>query len=81
MVRYLSAGKQHINVSNCFSRTVPISSAVLQGSFIGHLIFIIQLNDVPIQLTQRNAFGYADNFKANTSIMDINQNNLEFIDK
>ena len=60
---YLSNHKQYVKVNNSVSETVPVTSGVPQGSLLGSLLFIIYVNDLPKQMNECKAFGYADDFK------------------
>ena len=70
---YLSKRK-YVNLNDFNSETVQVTSGVPQGSPLGPLLFIILVNDLPLQVTKCEAFGYADDFK----LVATNSENMQY---
>ena len=64
---YLSKRKQYVKLNDLNSETVQVTRGVLQGSLLGQLLFIIFVNDLPLQVTKCEAFDYADDLKLATN--------------
>ena len=57
---YLSNRMQQCTVEGCFSKPLPLSCGVPQGSILGPLLFIIYINDLPFSLSNSKPRMYAD---------------------
>ena len=57
---YLSNRTQRIKINNSFSRRSSIEYGVLQGSFLGPLLFNIDLTDLFYECEDSNIVNYAD---------------------
>ncbi len=57
---YLSNRYQHVCINNSNSSTLPVISGVPQGSFLGPLLFLIHINDLPLSLKHSESFLFAD---------------------
>ena len=58
---YLSARKQSVKISNCYSIFQPILSGVPMGSILGPILFDFFVNDFILFIKQANLHNYADN--------------------
>ena len=81
---YLSNHFQYVCVNNSFSESLPVLSGVSQGSILGPLFFVLNINDLPNCLLFSNAFIYADNTKclghrsgSNATEMNLLQKDLD----
>ena len=72
--------RQYVKVNDCISETVHVNSGVHQGSLLGPLFFLIYVNDLPKDMTEYEAFGYADDFKLVTSVPKTQKNLLKVED-
>ena len=61
-------------VEKKLTQTKQVASGVPQGSLLGPLLFIIFGNDLPLQVTKCEAFGYADDFK----LVATNNENIQY---
>ena len=78
--RYLSGRSQYVEIDGVASSTLSLSTSVPQGSILGHLLFLIYMNDIPNCSNYFNFFLYADDTTlSNTiqipSLSPININN------
>ena len=71
---YLSKRKQYVKLKDFNSETVQVTSAVPQGSLVGPLLFITFVNDLPLQVTKCEDFGYADDFR----LVATNSENMKY---
>ena len=75
--RYLSKRKQYVKLNDFNSETVQVTSGVPQGSLLGPLLFIVFYNDLALQLSKCEAFGYTDDFK----LFATNSENMQYVIK
>ena len=78
---YLSIKKQYVKLNLFRSDTVQVTRCVPQGSLLGPLLFIIYVNDLPLQVTKCETFGYADIFKFVATISKNMQYGIKQIEK
>ena len=71
---FLNKRKQYVKLNDFNSETVQVTTGVPQGSLLGPLLFIIFVNDLPLQVTKCEAFGYADDFK----LVATNSGNMQY---
>ena len=57
---YLSNRLFFVTLGDVFSDAGLINGGVLQGSFIGSLLFLIYINDIPQGLNETASYLYAD---------------------
>lgn len=82
---YITGRTQRVQIGECLSFTINVSSSVVQGSHLGPLLFSIFINDVSEILHDVNFCIYADDlkfFKKINSLQDVlvMQENLERLD-
>ena len=63
LANYLDVRKKFMRVDNVSSRTLDMTSGVLQGSLLWSLLFSIFVNDLPIVVKFGDPFVFADDFK------------------
>ena len=68
---YLSERYQYVEYNEHRSNTLPISTDVLQGSLLGPLLFLIYINNLPMETDVFNMLMYVDN---RSLYCNINQN-------
>ena len=56
---YLSGRRLRVNIKNKYSRTAKIECGVPKGSILGHLLFLLYVNDMK-QAVDCDLFLYAD---------------------
>ena len=66
--------KQYVKPNDFNSETVQVTSGVPQGSLLCSLLFIIFVNDLPLQVTKCEAFVYADDFR----LAATNSENMQY---
>ena len=74
-MQYLFERTQQIDFNSSISNIEPIFSSVLQGSILGPLLFIININDFSKCLKHSNNLSFADD---TTIIVGAESNNLLF---
>ena len=60
---YLTSRRQCVAVNGVLSTFLPVKSGVPQGSILGPLLFILYVNDLPIELYNSSIFLFADDTK------------------
>ena len=74
---YLADRKQYVLYNNVKSQTLEITCGVPQGSVLGHLLFLIYVNDIANCLTHSKVISFADDttvFSSSKCIDDLYTN-------
>lgn len=66
MTSYLTGRKQSTYINGSFSTPRMTACGIPQGSCLGPLLYIIYSNDLPLALTNQNAFMFADDTTIST---------------
>ena len=67
LISYLNERKQVVNFKNNISDPEVVKSGVPQGSILGHLLFILFMNDIPLEITEGALEMYADDSTVSVS--------------
>ena len=59
---YLTGRTQTVRIGSSVSSQLPIYSGVPQGSILGPLLFLVNINDLP-KCVMSSCYGYADDYK------------------
>ena len=65
---YLSSRTQLVSINGIHSDTLPVTSGVPQGSILGPLLFLVFINDLPLQVKSALLLLFADDAKCIKSI-------------
>lgn len=72
---YLNGRKQFVEINSVKSNLVDIKHGVPQGSILGPILFLLYINDLPLNLPQARTVLFADD--TNIIFNDSNKSNLE----
>ena len=73
---YLSDRKQYVEFNNTQSATEIITTGVPQGSILGHLLFLIYINDLAMASDKFTPIMYADDTTLLSKLDDYNGNQI-----
>ncbi len=68
MENYLSNRKQYVEIDDSYSAMLDLTIGVPQGSILGHLLFIIYMNDIAHASKMFDFIIYADDTTLSTTI-------------
>jgi hypothetical protein len=74
---FLKGRTQFVSYRGAMSTAISVTSGVVQGSVVGPLLFLVMINDLPLQVTSLNMVLYADDAKAigpASSVRDCRRN-------
>ena len=60
---YLTNRHHKVSIKNCYSDLLSVVSGVLQGSILGHLLFLVYINDMSSYIHESQLLKFADNAK------------------
>ena len=60
---YLTDRNQRVCINGCHSSSLPVISGVPQGSILGPILFLVYVNDLPLQVSFSDVFLFADDTK------------------
>ena len=74
-VSYFSNRRQLVEVGSSKSNTINIEHGVPQGSILGPVLFLLYINDLPLNTPQADIFLFADD--TNIVFNSINRNDIQ----
>ena len=77
---YLEGRLQNVSINGVISMYLPITSGVPQGSILGPLLFIIFINDLPLNVTNKSMHIHADDTTqvvAGRNVMEVESTLVE----
>ena len=77
LTNYLTNRSQSVTINNNYSDTLPITSAVLRGSILGPLLFIICINDLHFDMNGCEFYLFADDSKVLSNDSNVLQYALD----
>ena len=60
---YLTDRNQRVCINGCHSSSLPVISGVPQESILGPILFLVYVNDLPLQVSFSDVFLFADDTK------------------
>ena len=60
---HVSHRTQQVCINGCYSSSLPVISGVPQGSILGPLLFLLYVNDLPIEVSHSTPYLFADDTK------------------
>lgn len=74
-ISYLSNREQVVQIGSVKSKSVPMPHGVPQGSILGPILFLLYINDLPLNITEGKTVLFADD--TNIILSDNKEENLQ----